>query len=195
MNSRTYSHFPASSLPIRLSSLPIPLLLLAIGGLWVANLRIVWSLPLLYWFIQYCSAILMIAFIVIPAARSFVIAGQPSVLMLGCGVLMTQIGAAAMPMRGLNAGFAIYNTSVLLSALCHFSGVTITSRQKIHPRRLSAWLTAAYAGSIATMGLVIWGAFAGRMPAFFVNGQGGTLLRSLVIGTAVALFVLTAGQL
>ena len=33
---------------------------------------------------------------------------------------------------------------------------------------------------------------AGMMPVFFTNGQGGTLLRSLVISVAVALFVLTA---
>ena len=57
------------------------------------------------------------------------------------------------------------------------------------------WLTAAYAGGVAAMGLVIWGAFTGRMPVFFIEGQGGTLLRSLVVSTAVALFVLTAGLL
>ena len=118
-NFKTDFDTPVAQL-IRLAWMPIPLLLSAIAGLWVANLRVAWSLPLLYWFIQYCSASLMIVFIVVPAARNFVISGQPRVLMLGCGVLMTQIGAAAMPMRGLNAGFAIYNTSVLLSALCHF---------------------------------------------------------------------------
>ena len=57
------------------------------------------------------------------------------------------------------------------------------------------WLTAAYAGGVAAMGLVIWAAFTGRMPVFFIDGQGGTLLRSLVVSTAVAFFVLTAGLL
>ena len=57
------------------------------------------------------------------------------------------------------------------------------------------WLKATYAGGVAAMGLVIWATFTGRMPVFFIDGQGGTLLRSLVVSTAVALFVLTAGLL
>ena len=83
----------------------------------------------------------------------------------------------------------------MLSALCHFAGVAITSRRKIRLRRSAAWLTAAYAGGMAAMGLVIWVAFTGRMPVFFIDGQGGTLLRSLVVSAAVALFLLTAGLL
>ena len=35
----------------------------------------------------------------------------------------------------------------------------------------------------------------GWMPVFFIDGQGGTLLRSLVVSAAVALFLLTAGLL
>ena len=61
--------------------------------------------------------------------------------------------------------------------------------------RSATWLTAVYAGSAAAMGLVIWAAFSGWMPVFFIEGQGGTPLRSLAVGAAVALFVLTAGLL
>ena len=66
---------------------------------------------------------------------------------------------------------------------------------KIRLRRPAAWLTAAYAGGMAAMGLLIWAAVTGRMPTFFIDGHGGTLPRSLVVGTAVALFLLTAGLL
>ncbi len=181
-----------------LAWLPIPLSLLAIIALWVADVRNVWASPQLNWLVYYGFSALGIAFIVIPAARNFLASGQASVLMLGCGVLMSEIGASAMPAgiaRSTGTGFAIYNTSVLLSALCHFTGVAITSRRKTRLRRSAAWPTAAYAGGTTAMGLVIWLALTGRMPVFFVDGQGGTLLRSLVVSTAVALFILTAGLL
>ena len=118
--------------------------------------------------------------------------------MLGCGMLMMDIGAATTMLgaaRSSNVGFAIYNTSILLGALCQFSGVAVTSRHKIRLKRPAPWLTVTYAGGIAAMGLVIGSAFTGWMPVFFIDGQGGTLLRSLVVSTAVALFLLTAGLL
>jgi PAS domain S-box-containing protein len=178
--------------------LPIPLLVAAMAALWVADLRVAWRLPVLSWLVHYGSAAIGVVFIVIAAGRSFLTSGQPSVLMLSCGMLMTEIGAAAMPIafaRGTGTGFAIYNISVLLSALCHFTGVAITSRSSIRLRRSAMWLTAAYTGCIAAMGLVIWLALTGQMPVFFIDGQGGTPLRSLVVSTAVAFFILTAGLL
>ena len=152
-------HPPRASRRTRLAWLPIPALGALIAALWVADVRVVWPLPVLNWLIHYGSVALGIAFIVIPAARSFLANGQPSVLMLGCGVLMMEIGVLAMPTgtaRSTSTGFAIYNTSALLSALCHFAGVAITSRRTLRLRHSAAWLTAALAGGIGAMGLVIW---------------------------------------
>jgi PAS domain S-box-containing protein len=182
----------------RLALLPIPLLLVAIAVLWAADLQVAWPSPFLYWLVHYGSATIGIVFIAIPAARSFLANGQPSVLMLGCGVLMMEVGVAFMPTgtaRSTSTGFAIYNTSVLLSALCHFAGVAINSRSKTRLRHSGAWLTAAYSGCIAVIVLVIWLALTGSMPVFFIDGQGGTLLRTLVVSAAVALFLLTSGLL
>ena len=179
---------PPSPWVNRLACLPIPVLVLAMVALWVADVRVVWPLPPLNWLVHYGSAVLGIVLIVIPAARSFLANGRPSVLMLGCGVLMTQIGAGAMllvSVQSLDPGFAIYNTSALLSALCHFTGVPVTSRRKIRIQHSTWWLTAAYAGGMAVMGVLIWLALTGRTPTFFIDGQGGTLLRSLVVSTAV----------
>jgi len=181
-----------------LAWLPVPLLAAAIVALWVADMRVVWTLPFLYGLVQYGSGILGIVFIVIPAARSFAANGQPTVLMLGCGVLMSQIGAFAMPFvpgHGLNQGFAIYNTSVLLSALFQCTGVAIASRRKVPLVHSTAWLTYVYLGGMGLMGLVIWGSLTNMMPVFFVDGQGGTLLRSLAVSAAVALFLATSGLL
>jgi len=162
MNPPPFSRSPLAR--YGLAGLSIPLFLVAIVALWVADVRVVWSSPSLNWLVHYGFSALGVALIVIPAARRFLANGQASVLMLGCGVLMSEIGAAAMPFgvaRSTGAGFAIYNTSVLLSALCQFIGVAITSRRKARLRFSAAWLTAAYAGGASAMGLVIWLALTG----------------------------------
>lgn len=189
---------PPSSWMNRLAIVPIPVLALAIVSLWVADVRVAWGSATMIWLVHYGPVALGVAFIVIPAARSFLANGQPSILMLGCGVLMMDIGVTVMPSafaRSSDSAFAIYNTSTLLGALCHFAGVAITSRRQVRLKRSAMWLTATYTCGVAVMGLVIRSSFAGWMPAIFVDGQGGTLLRSLVVGTTVALFLLTAGLL
>ena len=108
----------------QLAIVPIPVLVLAMVALWVADVRVAWPLPPLTLLVHYGAAALGVAFVVIPAARSFLGNGQPSVLMLGCGILMMDIGATVTPSafaRSSDTGFAIYNTSALLGALCHFS--------------------------------------------------------------------------
>jgi hypothetical protein len=182
----------------RLAWLPVPLLVAMMATLWAADVRVAWSLPSMILLIHYGSVAVGVTFIVIPAARSFLANGEPGVLLLSCGILMMDIGVTAMPFafaQSSDKAFAIYNTSALLGALCHFTGVTITSRRSIRLMYSARWLAAAYAGCATTMGLVIWLAFTGRMPVFFIDGQGGTLIRSLVVSTAVALFLLTAGLL
>ncbi len=193
---------PASNKMSRLSRwawLPIPILLAAILALWVANLQVVGHSPAMIWLLHYGSVAIGIAFIAIPAAYSFLSGRQPSVLMLGCGILMMDIGVVAIRVAlgtgEMSAGFAVYNTSTLLGALCHFTGVVVASRRKIRATRAVPWLIVAYAGSMAVMALIVRLAFTGRMPAFFVEGQGGTLLRTVVVGLAVMLFLVTAGIL
>ena len=56
-------------------------------------------------------------------------------------------------------------------------------------------MAAVYAGAAAIIAVVIRLAFADRMPIFFIDGQGGTLLRTLVVSAAVLFFLLTAGLL
>jgi hypothetical protein len=59
-------------------------MVLADSTLWVADLRVAWPLPLLYWLIQYGIP----ALAVIPEAGSLVANGRPSILMFDCGVTM-----------------------------------------------------------------------------------------------------------
>jgi signal transduction histidine kinase/ActR/RegA family two-component response regulator len=169
-----------------------------IAGLWVADLRNVWHSPFLFWLFNTGSAAFAIAFIVIPAARQFVARGQLNVLLLGCGVLVVQLGVFAGAIgltRDLNAGFAIFTLSALLSAVCHFAGVTLFSRRRIRLARPIPCLAVAYAGCMVAMGLAIWASLTARVPGFYSDVSGVTLLRSLVEGSATGLFALTAALL
>lgn len=183
----------------RFAWLPILLSIFAIAALWIADMHIILTMPILFMIVHYGSAVVCILIIVVTAGRIFVDSGQPGMLMIGCAILIIAIGTVAMPvavLRSTSCGFAIFNTSALLSALCHFTGMLITSKHRISLRRSAVWwLAVAYAVSAAIMGLVIWLTFTDRMPVFFIDGYGGTPLRSAVVFLAVMLFLLTAGIL
>jgi RimJ/RimL family protein N-acetyltransferase len=83
------------------------------------------------------------------------------------------VGGAIAP--SLNLNWMLYDSTYLLAALCHGVGVGIASRARIRPERTAPWLAAAYGGGLAAAGLIAWFAFTGRMPAFYLPDQGGTL--------------------
>jgi PAS domain S-box-containing protein len=56
----------------------------------------------------------------------------------------------------------------------------------------SLWLVAAYTVTLGSVALVTLSAWVGWTPTFFVQGEGGMPLRYLVLGSATAMFILTA---
>lgn len=182
----------------RFAWLPIPLCLAAVGVVWAADLRVVWSWPPLNLAVLFGVTALILLGIVIPSARSFLINKQPSVLMLGCGMLLVAVGPLAVLVglsRSQNSDFAIHSIAMLLSALCQFVGVSVMSPRRILVVRPLWWLIIAYTSSVLIMGAVVGMTFMGWVPVFFVEGQGVTALRDLVVGGAVFLFGVTAGLL
>ena len=89
----------------------------------------------------------------------------------------------------------IHNSCVGLSALCHLVGVVLSlrPRQTLHPP--AVWLPAAYTLAVGAVGLVALSARQGWIPVFFIQGQGGTPLRQLVLLSAMVIFALTAALL
>jgi len=172
---------------------PIPVLLAVIVGLWVANLRTVCEsrlamvlLNLLFtWLASLCICIL--------TARGFLGSGRPGLLMFGCGSLLWGITslAAAVVVQRINPTITLHNLGVLAAALCHFAGL-LWRRRLARPRH---WLVLGYAAALLTAALLVGAALAGWTPVFFVQGQGGTPLRQVVLLLAVALFAWVAGQL
>lgn len=178
----------------RLASLPAPLLLLATIILWAANLPAVYEpshLVTILNLIFMLPAALLIAY---QAGRGFLLRGNPRLLWFGCGMLFWgsagPVGGALLP-HGPAAVVAVHNTLIWLSAAFHLAGLVLAPRQRA-VRWPEPWLAGAYAGA-ATLGtVVVVATLAGGMPTFFVQGEGGTLFRQIVLGSAIAMFVLAA---
>ena len=183
----------SGSLLSRLAWLPIPLLALVIAGLWIADLRTVYeSQPLMVllnllftWLASLCICLL--------TARGFLGSGQPGLLMFGCGSLLWGVTslAAAVVVDRVNTTVTVHNLGVFGAALCHLTGLLWRGRLT----RPGRWLVVGYAGALMTSALIVWAAMAGLTPVFFVQDQGGTPVRQVVLLWSVAMFAWVAWRL
>jgi PAS domain S-box-containing protein len=178
----------------RLAWLPIPLLLAAMVVLWAADLRGSYEsyfLGILLNSVFSMLASLLVAYLI---ARSFLVRRAPGLLLLGCGVIIwgcAGVVSTAVAGNDVNILIAIHNACAWLSALCHLMGVFLSLRTKRALSPTAVWLPAAYTLAASVVPLVAWFTLAGWMPTFFIQGQGGTPLRQLVLGSAIAMFGLT----
>jgi PAS domain S-box-containing protein len=148
----------------------------------------------LNFFVSFMLSLLIIRIIV----RPILLRGSPGLLLLGCGVLLW--GAAgvignAVARGDANTSVTIHNTCVWLSAICHLSGVVFWSRLKQTFRGVGLLLGVGCAAVVVALISVVLMTRAGWLPTFFVQGQGGTMVRFFVLASAIAMFALTAGIL
>ena len=164
----------------------IPACLIVVAVLWVADVRTVMeSRPLMVllnvvftWLASACVAVL--------TARAFLATGRPGLLMFGCGSVLWGLTSltAATRVDAINFTVTVHNIGVLAAALCHFVGVV--SRGCV--ARRVRWLVTGYAAAVLASAAIPLAAANGMTPAFFVQGQGGTMARQVVLFGAVALF-------
>jgi PAS domain S-box-containing protein len=168
-------------------------LLALIAGLWVANLQTVYesraAMVLLNVFFTWLASLC----ICVLTARGFLASGRPGFLMFGCGSLVWGITSlvAAMMLDRVNTTVTVHNLGVFEAALCHFVGLMWRGRLA----RPGRWLVAGYASALASAALIVWAAAGGLTPVFFVQGQGGTLVRQVVLVLATGMFAWVAGQM
>jgi PAS domain S-box-containing protein len=189
---------PPSTLA-RLAWLPLPLLLAMLLVLWAADLRTAYESPRLLIALNLVFSVMVPLFIVCLIGRSFLVRGTPDLLMLGCGV-MTWGAAGAVVMIAadywdINFLITSHNVCAWLSALCHLIGAALSRASSKTLYKTARWLATAYAITLASAALVFVSARAGWTPTFFVQDQGGTLVRYLVLGSAAAMFVIAAALL
>ncbi len=178
-----------------LAWLPIPLLLAAIIAARAAGLSETYeneTLRLVLSFTFYTLVSLGTLFLV---GRSFLASGLPGLLLLECGVVLWSLAGTVGDIfdRGdANINVTIFNTGILLAALCHLAGAVLSLRpqRSLHAKPL--WLGAGCALALGTLGLITWAALAHWLPVFFIPGQGGTMVRYCVLTVAAAMFVLSA---
>ncbi len=178
-----------------LAWLPILLLLAAMIVLRTMHLHSTYESPYLLIVLSFIFSTLTSLCIVFLMGRSFIKLGTPGLLLLGCGALILGIAssvAVAAGSKDANSQITIYNTCVWLSALCHLAGVVLSFRSQRTLSVPGVWLGIFYLLALGVVGLVTRAALAGWLPPFFVQGQGGTLVRYLVLVSAIAIFVLTA---
>lgn len=179
--------------------MPVPFFLLAIVGLWAADLRTVYLAVFLQLALYGVTSTLVSLCNASIFGGSFLAQGRPGLLLLGCGVVFWgAAGFLSVALTGLsgrpvdvNAQITIHNTCVWLSAVCHMAGAAVSLRSTVRLRSPRVWLGGAYAVALGTVGLVAAAALTHRMPIFFVQGEGGTVVRQLVLSSAIAMFVLT----
>jgi PAS domain S-box-containing protein len=187
----TEEHLLEPGYPSRYAWIPLPLLLLTMAGLWVTNPQTTFESPILRLSLNLVFTWLVSLSIGYLTARSFLENGQSGLLMLGCGSLLwgfTSLAASRLIDASGNLTITVHNLGVLGAALCHAGGL-LWRKRLARPGR---WLAAGYALVLAAVVLLIGAATAGWTPIFFVQGDGGTLVRHIVLLWSITLFTLVA---
>jgi PAS domain S-box-containing protein len=179
----------------QLAGLPIPLLLVTMAVAASANLGNMYSSPRLLLALNFMFSTLASLVVAYLVGRSFLTRRAPGLLMLGCGVVLWgSAGAAAVAIsRGdVNVNLTIFAWATCLAALCHLTGICVSLRPRRALDPAGVWLAVGYGAAFIALGLVSISAIDGMFPVFFVQGQGSTFFRQLVLGSAVAMFALAA---
>jgi PAS domain S-box-containing protein len=182
--------------PRWLAWLPIPLFLAALALLRAAGEPYVFeSSPELLFVLNTAFSFLGALIVAFILGRAFLARSVPSLLVLGAGVMVWGLaGPVASAVGGGDANLLIttHNSCVWLSALCQLVAAWLSRRPRRAVAVPGAWLAASHALGFGAAAVIALMAVTGRLPVFFAQGQGGTWLRHLVMGSAIAMFVGTA---
>jgi PAS domain S-box-containing protein len=133
------------------------------------------------------------------AMRAYLVAGSPTVLFLGCGVLTLGTGSLfagwMMGLVGPNGTATVFNVSALVGSVFHMVAAIADLTGKIpeaDPRSRQRKLIWAYLGVVVFVALLSLLTDEAIMPPFFIQETGPTGLRQVVLATAFILYVVTS---
>jgi PAS domain S-box-containing protein len=177
---------------------PIPAALVLEAALWAADLHGTYNWPGLMTGLYFAFVTLSALLVAILVARNFLHRGEIALLCLGCGVVAwgpAGLLGSIVGQYDANLAATINNLCLWLSAVCNLGSAEL-ARRAIHMQRARRTaLAVAYLGSVLWVVLITVAAINRWSPAFFIQHQGGTALRQLVVGTAIAMFAATALRL
>ena len=131
------------------------------------------------------------AIAIILIGRSFLKRGSPGLLLIGCGVMVwgaIGITGAFTKNHDPHLIILIYNCCIGFSALLHFCGALVISSSSRLVRETGKWLTAAYGLSAGVVVLIAYLLMNSYIPMFYIQGQGGLLIRNMILGSSLFVF-------
>jgi signal transduction histidine kinase/CheY-like chemotaxis protein len=180
---------------VRWAYVPIAGLVLLMAVLWAADLRESYVALGLTFVLQFVFMTLASGLIAYLVSRSFLAGGGIGLALLVCGILfwgLSGVVALAAGRGDFNISVTVHNLCIWLAGACHMTGALLSGRAARSSSQRGWWLFASYAATIGCVALVAHAARAGWTPTFFVQGEGGSLVRQTVLGTAIAMFVASA---
>ena len=189
--------------PLRFAWLPLPVLFVAVIGLWLKDIQAPQESPglliALYLLLTTLPG-LVIAFLF---ARSFLVTGAPGTALFGCGALFWSVSglsplAASLapgPWLNVNAFVTIHNVTVWGASLCYLGGAALLQQRHHALPHTGRALVAAYALALAAAAFIVFMALKEWTPVFFVQGKGGSEERQFVLGSAIVTILLTVSLL
>jgi|GEM_PF-1988942 len=176
----------------RVAVWPVVAAALAVAVLVLVDGQSSYERPLLLRGLNFVFGTLVSLFIAFWIGRIYLRQCRPGLLLLGCGVLFWGLAGFAGAWFEIKTRITIHNISVWLAAFCHLTGVAISIKLHETTRKPHIWLPIGYFGVVAAVTCITLATTTDRLPLFFLPGQGGTMIRHLVLGSAIAMFVLTA---
>jgi two-component sensor histidine kinase/PAS domain-containing protein len=132
------------------------------------------------------------------AAKGYMESGSISIITMGSGVFSLAVGSLIagflLPSKGPNAVITIHNISAGLSGSLHLVGamlvfVGVMPVKDAHKRKRR--LIIVFLSIFAFLVILTFGVFENFLPTFFVQGQGPTLLRQIILGIATFSFLVS----
>ncbi len=175
----------------------VPLVLMACATLWFyhEDSRAVYAHPRLLFSMMFIFSTLVSVVIAILAGRTYLVSGQSGMMLLGCGALVWGSGgmlATIIFSRDINFQVTVYNLAALLSSMLHLAGALSPLQARGRVKFASIWLDISYAIALGGVLVIFVLAHQEWLPKFFQQGQGGTPIRQIVLGSAIVLFTMAA---
>lgn len=179
----------------QLSGWPAPILLATMLALSLGESRAVFDPAWLLFTLNIALATVPAAIVIYLVGRAFYATGRPEMILLGCGVALWGVGTglcAPLSQGDANVMVTVHNLSAWFAALCHLIGIIVADRRPRAKAVRGWWVLGAWAVTFGVLGASSLAAVARWTPLFFVQGEGGTLIRTLVLASAALMFLLSA---
>ncbi len=132
------------------------------------------------------------------AAKGYLETGSIGLISLGSGVFALGLGSLIagflLQAKGPNAVITIHNISVCLAGVLHFAGATMALagfQPEQDARKRKHKIATVFTGIFCFLVILTLGELQGVLPIFFVQGQGPTILRQVILGFAFLSFFIS----